>query len=151
LAKRDKSKDAVIAALAKLLASTYTVYTKTHGFHWNVTGPHFNSLHTLFMAEYTELALAVDLIAERMRALGAIAPASYAAFAELSAVPEQRGAPKAIAMVKELAGDQQILVGVAQELLQAAEQAGDDASQDLAVQRLHVHQKNAWMLRSHLE
>ena len=154
MAKRPKT-DArggeVVRALENLLASSYTLYLKTHNFHWNVKGPMFTTLHTLFETEYTELALAVDTIAERIRALGHPAPGSYAAFQERSAVKERTGVPKAIEMVKELVRDQGTVAEVAREMLRAAEAAGDDASEDLAVQRIQVHEKNAWMLRSHLD
>ena len=141
----------VVRALENLLASSYTLYLKTHNFHWNVKGPMFTTLHTLFETEYTELALAVDTIAERIRALGHPAPGTYAAFSERSAVKERSGVPKATEMLKELVRDQGTVAEVAREVLRAAEAAGDDASEDLAVQRIQVHEKNAWMLRSHLD
>jgi starvation-inducible DNA-binding protein len=141
----------VVSALEALLASSYTLYLKTHNFHWNVKGPMFTTLHTLFETEYTELALAVDTIAERIRALGRPAPGTYAAFQERSAVKERMGVPKATEMVKELARDQVTVAEVAREVLRAAEAVSDDASGDLAVQRIQVHEKNAWMLRSHLD
>jgi starvation-inducible DNA-binding protein len=141
----------VVRALENLLASSYTLYLKTHNFHWNVKGPMFTTLHTLFETEYTELALAVDQIAERIRALGHPAPGTYAAFSERSAVKERNGVPKATEMLKELVRDQGTVAEVAREVLRAAEPAGDDASEDLAVQRIQVHEKNAWMLRSHLD
>jgi starvation-inducible DNA-binding protein len=135
----------VLRALENLLASSYTLYLKTHNFHWNVKGPMFTTLHTLFELEYTELALAVDQIAERIRALGHPAPGTYTAFQERSVVP------KATEMIKELVRDQGTVAEVAREVLRAAEAAGDDASEDMAVQRIQVHEKNAWMLRSHLD
>jgi len=141
----------VVRALENLLASSYTLYLKTHNFHWNVKGPMFTTLHTLFEAEYNELALAVDQIAERIRALGHPAPATYTVFQERSAVKERTGVPKATDMLKELVRDQGIVAEVAREVLRASEGVGDDASQDLAVQRIQVHEKNAWMLRSHLD
>jgi len=141
----------VVRALENLLASSYTLYLKTHNFHWNVKGPMFTTLHTLFETEYTELALAVDQIAERIRALGRPAPGTYAAFQERSAVKERTGVPKATDMLKELVRDQNTVAEVAREMLRAAQAAGDDASEDLAVQRIQVHEKNAWMLRSHLD
>jgi starvation-inducible DNA-binding protein len=141
----------VLRALENLLASSYALYLKTHNFHWNVKGPMFTTLHTLFELEYTELALAVDQIAERIRALGHPAPGTYTAFQEHSAVKEKPGVPKATEMIKELVRDQGTVAEVAREMLRVAEAAGDDASEDLAVQRIQVHEKNAWMLRSHLD
>jgi starvation-inducible DNA-binding protein len=149
--KADARSTEVVRALENLLASSYTLYLKTHNFHWNVKGPMFTTLHTLFETEYNELALAVDTIAERIRALGHPAPGTYAAFQERSAVKERAGVPKAVEMVKELVRDQGTVAEVAREMLRAAGAAGDDASQDLAVQRIQVHEKNAWMLRSHLD
>lgn len=149
---KNKSGDSksVAAALSHLLADSYTLYTKTHGYHWNVTGPMFTTLHTLFEVEYTELALAVDEIAERIRAVGEIAPGSYSQFTRLATVKEAKGVPGAEDMVRELVEDQQLLVKAAQKVIAAAEAAGDNASADLGVRRIEVHQKNAWMLRSHL-
>ena len=135
----------------RLLADSYTLYLKTHAYHWNVTGPMFTTLHTLFEAQYTELALAVDEIAERIRALGEFAPGSYSAFAKASSVKEANGVPRASDMIRELANDQQTVAATAREVFEAAEAAGDQASADLAVRRIEVHEKNAWMLLSHLE
>jgi starvation-inducible DNA-binding protein len=149
--KNEKKSTEVVEALARLLASSYTLYLKTHNFHWNVKGPMFTTLHTLFEVEYTELALAVDAIAERIRSVGAPAPGTYAAFQQLSAVKERGGVPSAKEMIKELVRDQGIVAETAREVLRAAAAAGDDASEDLAVQRIQVHEKNAWMLRSHLD
>jgi starvation-inducible DNA-binding protein len=141
----------VIEALGKLLADSYTLYLKTHNFHWNVTGPMFTTLHTLFEVEYSELALAVDEIAERIRALGAPAPGSYRAFQGLTSLKEAEGGPSATEMLRQLVQDQDAVAGAARKVLEAAQAAGDDATVDLAVRRLQVHEKNAWMLRSHLE
>ena len=141
----------VVEALSKLLADTYTLYLKTHNYHWNVTGPMFNTLHTLFETEYTEYALAVDEIAERIRAVGARAPGSYSEFSELASVKEDRGSPPALEMIENLAADQQTTASSARKVVEAAEAAGDQASADLGVRRIDVHEKNAWMLRSHLE
>ena len=141
----------VTAALDKLLADSYTLYVKTHGYHWNVTGPMFNSLHTLFEDHYTELAMAVDEIAERSRALGVPALGSYRQFSELTDVPEDTTVPKALDMVANLAKDHETVIGSARALVRAAEEAGDDASVDLGVRRIDTHEKTAWMLRSHLE
>jgi len=141
----------VAEALGRLLADSYTLYLKTHNYHWNVTGPMFNTLHTLFEQQYTELALAVDEIAERIRALGAPAPGSYKAFGQLTTIEEEAGLPAAVQMIETLAADQQKVVETAQQVFAAAEKAGDEASVDLAVTRISVHEKASWMLRSHLE
>ena len=141
----------VAQAASRLLADSYTLYLKTHNFHWNVTGPMFSTLHTLFETEYMELALAVDEIAERIRAVGEYAPGSYSAFSKLATVKESDEVPKATEMIRELVGDQEKVVTSARKLVEAAEAAGDQASADLGVRRIEVHEKNAWMLRSHLE
>ena len=143
--------DEVIEALSRLLADSYTLYLKTHNYHWNVTGPMFTTLHTLFMTQYVELALAVDEIAERIRALGAPAPGSYAEFARLSSVKDARGVPKATDMIRELVADSETVSQAAQALFEAADAASDQATADLATRRMDVTQKNAWMLRVHLE
>ena len=137
--------------LSKLLADSYTLYLKTHNFHWNVTGPMFQTLHTMFEQHYMELALAVDAIAERIRALGHPAPGSYAAFARLSSVTETDGVPKATDMVRFLVEAHETVVRTTRHLLGVASNAGDDATADLATQRLQIHEKTAWMLRSLLE
>jgi starvation-inducible DNA-binding protein len=138
-------------ALKHLLADSYTLYLKTHNFHWNVTGPMFTTLHTLFETQYTELALAVDEIAERIRALGYVSPGSYAEFARLATVKDAQGVPTAKEMIQELASDLETVAGSARKVIEVAETAGDQASADLAVRRIDVAEKNAWMLRSHLE
>jgi starvation-inducible DNA-binding protein len=140
-----------VESLSKLLANSYVLYLKTHNFHWNVTGPMFTTLHTLFETEYTELALAVDEIAERIRALGAVAPGTFAQYAYLAAVKEAEGVPKATDMIRELVEDQRKVVAAAKDVVKAAEGAGDDATADLGIRRIEVHEKNAWMLASHLE
>lgn len=145
------SDKATIEALSELLASSYTLYLKTHNFHWNVTGPMFTTLHTLFMTQYTELSLAVDEIAERIRALGDFAPGSYTEFEKLSSVKESVGRVPALDMIRELVGDQKAVAKAAQAVIEAADSAGDAASADLATRRMDVHEKNAWMLRAHLE
>jgi len=145
------ARDRLVEALSRLLADSYTLYLKTHNFHWNVKGPMFTTLHTLFETQYTELALAVDEIAERIRALGAPAPGSYAAFSRLTDIKEAEEVVPAIAMLEQLAADQDTLVRTAGGVLAAAQEAADEVSADLAIQRMQVHQKNAWMLRSHLE
>jgi len=141
----------VIVALSRLLADSYTLYLKTHNYHWNVTGPMFNTLHTMFETEYTELALAVDEIAERIRAIGARAPGSYREFSELSSVQEDSNTTDAKQMIANLVADQKVVVESARRVIEAAEAVGDQASADLGVRRIEVHEKNAWMLRSHLE
>lgn len=146
-----KDYSAVIAKMNVLLASSYTLYLKTHNFHWNVTGPMFTTLHTLFETQYTELALAVDELAERIRTLGAPAPGTYKAFAALSLIQEEEGVPKAEDMIKQLVEDQGKIAKIASDAIEAADSIGDQASADLATRRIDVHQKNAWMLRSHLE
>jgi len=146
-----KSNEAVVEALSELLASSYTLYLKTHNYHWNVTGPMFTTLHTLFETQYTELALAVDEIAERIRTLGAFAPGSFTAFAELSVVSEETGHPNAKEMIRVLVADQKAISDAAQRVIEAADSANDAASEDLGTRRMDIHEKNAWMLRSHLE
>jgi starvation-inducible DNA-binding protein len=151
VARRASAERKVIEALSRLLADSYTLYLKTHNFHWNVTGPMFTSLHALFMAQYAELALAVDEIAERIRALGAPAPGSYAEYARLTALKEAQGTPPATEMVQQLVHDQVLVSQAARDVVSAAERAGDVASADLGVRRIQAHEKNAWMLRTHLE
>lgn len=136
--------------LARLLADSYTLYVKTHNFHWNVTGPMFNSLHLLFEQEYTELAMAVDEIAERIRALDEPAPGSYRQFAELSSIAEETGVPKAEEMVRQLVQGQESVIRTAREVFPLAEKANDEATLDILTRRIQIHEKNAWMLRSHL-
>jgi len=148
--KRTANKD-VVEALSVLLADSYTLYLKTHNYHWNVTGPMFNTLHTLFETEYTELALAVDEIAERIRAVGARAPGSYREFSQLSSIKEDAPTPQARKMISNLEADQRTVVAAARKVVEAAEATGDQASADLGVRRIDVHEKNAWMLGSHLE
>ena len=140
----------IAEGLSRLLADSYTLYLKTHNFHWNVTGPMFNTLHTMFEGQYTELATAVDEIAERIRALGEPAPGSYAQFAELTSISEETGTPSAEAMIKQLVDGQEAVVRTARSVFPAAEKAGDEPTADLLTQRMHLHEKNAWMLRSML-
>lgn len=151
LAMTDQSINPVVQPLSSLLANSYLLYVKTHNFHWNVTGPMFSTLHTLFETQYTELALAVDEIAERIRALGSYAPGSLSAFNELASITEAKGVPEATQMIRDLVGGQEIIVEQARKVIESAEAAGDQASADLATRRIDIHQKNAWMLRSHLE
>jgi starvation-inducible DNA-binding protein len=146
----DKQRKAIAAGLSRLLADTYTLYLKTHNFHWNVTGPQFNSLHLMFEGQYNELALAVDLIAERIRALGEPAPGSYSAYARLSSIKEAEGHPAAEDMVKILAEDQLAVVRTARAVFPLADDAHDEPTADLLTQRMQVHEKTAWMLRANL-
>ena len=141
----------IAAGLSRLLADTYTLYLKTHNFHWNVKGPMFNTLHLMFEQQYNELALAVDEIAERIRALGFAAPGSYASFAELTGISEETGVPEATTMIAQLVADQERVVRTAREIFPLASQAGDEPSADLLTQRMQVHEKTAWMLRSMLD
>ena len=146
-----EDREELAAELSKLLADSYTLYLKTHNFHWNVTGPMFQTLHTMFEEHYTELAMAVDVVAERIRALGLPAPGSYAAFRRLSTVPDTDGVPKALEMVKLLVEAHETVIRTARQVVHVAEAAGDQATADLGTQRLQLHEKTAWMLRSLLE
>lgn len=141
----------IVAGLSRLLADTYTLYLKTHNFHWNVRGPMFNSLHEMFMVQYTELWNAVDLIAERIRSLGADAPGSYSAFASLTSIEEAKGVPAALDMVRQLAEGHEAVCRTARSVFPAAEGGDDQASIEVLTERLQVHEKTAWMLRSLLE
>ncbi len=140
----------IVDGLSRLLADSYTLYLKTHNFHWNVTGPQFNTLHLMFETHYNELALAVDLIAERIRSLGAPAPGSYREFARLATVKEADGVPPATEMVRQLVEAHETVIRTARAVFPAAEEAGDEATCDLLTQRLQLHEKTAWMLRSML-
>jgi len=142
---------AVAAELSKLLADSYTLYLKSHNYHWNVTGPMFQTLHLMFETHYNELALAVDEIAERVRALGHAAPATYKAFSRLSSIDEEDAPPKATEMIRKLVDGHETVIATARVALAAAEEANDAASADLATRRIDVHEKTAWMLRSLLE
>jgi len=138
-------------ALSKVLADSYMLYLKTHNYHWNVTGELFHSLHEQFEQQYTELADAIDEIAERIRALGYRAPGTFEEFHELTSISEEQEEPEALEMVRKLAlGNEQVL-RTARQALEPAKEAEDEATVDLLTQRLHVHSKTAWMLRSHLE
>lgn len=134
--------------LARLLADTYTLYLKTHNFHWNVKGPMFNTLHLMFEQQYTELALAVDLIAERIRALDFPAPGSYRQFAALTSLKEEDGVPNAEEMIRILVKDQEAVVRTARSIFPVVDDAHDEPTADLLTQRMQVHEKTAWMLRS---
>jgi starvation-inducible DNA-binding protein len=150
ISKPDRA--AISAGLSHLLADTYTLYLTTHNFHWNVTGPMFNSLHEMFMTQYTELWNAVDPIAERIRALGHVAPGSYAEFGKLSSLPDAPGTPpKAMKMVRILMEGHEAVARTARSLLPVVEAASDEPTTDILVQRLTVHEQTAWMLRSLLE
>src|SRR5690242_4500507 len=140
----------IAQGLSRLLADTYTLYLKTHNFHWNVTGPMFNTLHLMFEGQYNELALAVDAIAERIRALGVHAPGSYKDFAKLSSIPEADGVPAAEEMIRQLVQGQEAVARTAREVFAAADVANDQPTADLLTQRLQTHEKTAWMLRSML-
>ena len=143
---------AITQGLSRLLADTYTLYLTTHNFHWNVTGPQFNSLHAMFMTQYTELWNAVDPIAERIRSLGHPAPGSYAQFTKLSSLPDVPAVPpKADEMVRVLMQGHEAVARTAREAFPAAERANDQPTADLLTQRLDIHEKTAWMLRSVLE
>ena len=134
--------------MSHLLADSYTLYLKTHNFHWNVEGPMFNNLHLMFEGQYTELALAVDLIAERIRALGYPAPGSYSAYAKLSSIKEATGVPKAEEMIRQLVDGQEAVTRTARSIFPVVDKASDEPTADLLTQRMQVHEKNAWMLRS---
>jgi starvation-inducible DNA-binding protein len=162
MAKKDKAltinigldenqREMIAAGLSRLLADTYTLYLKTHNFHWNVTGPMFQTLHTMFMTQYMELWQSVDLIAERIRALGSPAPGSYSSFAKLTSVPEADGVPSATEMIGQLVEGHETVVRTARELFPMVDAAHDEPSADLLTQRMQVHEKTAWMLRSLLE
>ena len=142
---------AIAQSLARLLADEYTLYLKTHNFHWNVTGPMFNTLHLMFEQHYNEAALAVDLVAERIRALGHPAPGSYREFAELSSIREERGVPGANEMIRLLVKGHEACAKTARAAFPVAEKAADEPTCDLLTQRLQLHEKTAWMLRSLLE
>jgi len=135
-------------AVSRLMADTYTLYLKTHGYHWNVEGPHFQQLHMQFMEQYTEMWTAVDDLAERVRALGHFAPSSYAAMAKLSSIHEEDGRPDWQTMVKNLAKGHEQVAKTAREVLRIAEEAGDDATADVVAPRVTLHEKTAWMLRA---
>ena len=144
----EKERKEIADGLSRLLADTYTLYLQTHNFHWNVTGPMFQTLHLMFEQQYVELATAVDLIAERIRALGFPAPGTYGEFVELSSIKETRGTVKAEAMIETLVYGQEAVVRTARLVFPITENANDQPSADLLTQRMQVHEKTAWMLRS---
>ena len=145
-----KQREEIASGLSKLLADSYSLYLKTHNYHWNVTGPQFNTLHTMFEGQYTELATAVDEIAERIRALGIKAPGSYSDFAKLTSIDEGTGEESAVDMIRQLVIGQEAVVRTARQAFPAAEAANDEPTADLLTQRMQLHEKNAWMLRSML-
>ena len=146
-----KQREKIARGLSALLADSYTLYLMTHNFHWNVTGPDFNSLHQMFMAQYSEQWTALDLIAERIRALGHPAPGTYKEFVELASIKEVEGVPKATDMVRHLVSAQEATARTARQLFPLVNTANDQPTADLLTQRLEVHEKTAWMLRSLLE
>ena len=147
----DQDREQIASGLSALLADSYTLYLKTHNYHWNVTGPLFNTLHLMFETQYTELAAAVDEIAERIRALGIDAPGSYRDFSALTSIEEARGGESAEDMIRELVIGQETVVRTARAAFPAADAAHDEPTADLLTQRMQIHEKNAWMLRSMLE
>ena len=147
----DKDRKKIADGLSKLLADTYTLYLKTHNFHWNVTGPLFNTLHVMFMTQYTEEWTALDDIAERIRALGHNAPGTYREYAELSSIKEPTNIPDALEMVRLLVKGNEAVATTARQAFAAADEGNDQPTADLLTRRLDIHEKNAWMLRSLLE
>lgn len=147
----DKQRKEIADGLARLLADTYTLYLKTHNFHWNVKGPMFQTLHLMFETQYNELALAVDLIAERIRALGFPAPATYREFSTLTSIKEPDGVPPAREMIAQLVQGQEAVVRTARSIFPVVDAAHDEPTADLLTQRMQLHEKTAWMLRSLLE
>jgi starvation-inducible DNA-binding protein len=147
----EQARGEIAEGLSRLLADTYSLYLKTHNFHWNVTGPMFQTLHLMFEQQYTELAMAVDLIAERIRALGFAAPGTYSEFTRLSSIPETPGVPKADEMIRDLVAGQEAVVRTARSIFPIVDAANDEPTADLLTQRMQTHEKTAWMLRSLLE
>lgn len=145
-----KQRKEIVAGLSRLLADSYTLYLKTHNYHWNVTGPQFNTLHLMFEQQYTELATAVDEIAERIRALGEPAPGSYKQFAKLTRIEEEDKVPGAETMLRQLVIGQETIVRTAREMFPVVDKAADEPTADLLTQRMQIHEKNAWMMRSML-
>jgi starvation-inducible DNA-binding protein len=149
ISEKDRAK--ITEALSRTLADSYILYLKTHNFHWNVTGPMFQTLHSMFMVQYTELWNALDMIAERIRALGYPAPGSYKRYAELSSIAEEEGVPSAQDMIRQLVAGQEAVTRTARAAFKVADAADDQPTADLLTQRMEVHEKNAWMLRVLLE
>jgi starvation-inducible DNA-binding protein len=148
---KDKDRANIAESLSRMLADSYILYLKTHNFHWNVTGPMFQALHNLFMTQYTEQWNALDLIAERIRALGHPAPGSYKRYVELSSIQEENGVPSALDMIRQLVAGQEAVARTARAAFKVADAADDQPTADLLTQRMEVHEKNAWMLRVLLE
>jgi starvation-inducible DNA-binding protein len=148
---QEGDRKAIAEGLSRMLADTYTLYLKTHNYHWNVTGPMFNTLHLMFEQQYNELALAVDLVAERIRALGLPAPGTYKEYSRLSSIKEVDGVPSANEMIADLVKGQEAVVRTARSIFPMVEKASDEPTADLLTQRMQVHEKTAWMLRSLLE
>jgi starvation-inducible DNA-binding protein len=146
-----KEREKIAEGLSLLLADSFTLYLKTHNFHWNVTGPMFNTLHVMFMDQYTELWNALDLIAERIRALGVKAPGTYREFSKLTGIRESEGTPNATEMLKQLLAGQEAVAKTARSIFPLVDKAGDEPTADLLTQRMQIHEKNAWMLRSMLD
>lgn len=144
----EADRKAIADGLSHLLADSYTLYLKTHNYHWNVTGPMFQTLHLMFETQYNELALAVDLIAERIRALGFPAPGSYREFGKLTSIPEDEDAPDAQEMIRRLVAGQETVTRTARSIFPVVDKANDEPTADLLTQRMQLHEKNAWMLRS---
>jgi starvation-inducible DNA-binding protein len=147
----EQDRKEIAQGLSHLLADTYTLYLKTHNFHWNVKGPMFQTLHLMFEAQYNELALAVDLVAERIRALDFPAPGTYREFGKLTSIAESEGVPNAQAMIRQLVDGQEAVVRTARSVFAVADRVNDQPTADLLTQRMQVHEKTAWMLRSLLE
>ncbi len=147
----DSNRKKIADGLSNLLADSYTLYMMTHNFHWNVTGPQFNTLHTMFMTQYTEQWAALDIIAERIRALGYPAPGTYSEFSKRTSIKEVDGVPKATEMVRHLVKAQEATARTARKLFPLADAANDQPTADVLTQRIDVHEKTAWMLRSLLE
>ncbi len=147
----EKNRVEIANGLSRLLADTYTLYLKTHNYHWNVTGPMFQTLHTMFEGQYNELALAVDEVAERIRALGVKAPGTYTEFSKLSSIKETHGDLSAQQMIAELVAGQEAVVRTARSIFPVVDESNDQPTADLLTRRMEAHEKTAWMLRSMLE
>jgi starvation-inducible DNA-binding protein len=148
---KDRDRERIAEGLSRVLADTYSLYLKTHNFHWNVEGPMFNTLHLMFMDQYTELWTALDAIAERIRSLGFPAPGTYKEFSRLTSIEETDGVPDAMEMVRLLVGGHEAVARTARAAFPAVEKGGDESTADLLTQRLQIHEKTAWMLRSLLK
>ncbi len=148
---KESARKEIAKGVSKLMADTYTLYLQTHNFHWNVTGPMFQTLHLMFETHYNELWMAIDLIAERIRALGELAPGTYAEFADLTSIKEKKGGIKAEEMVRTLVEGHEAVIRTARKIFPIAEKAQDQVTLDLLTQRMQIHEKTAWMLRSLME